>query len=269
MWSRRRNTLLSALCTAVLCTSRHAVHASSAGAAASAAVSALKNIDARYFVAGGVCAATSHGITTPLDVVKTKMQASPDVYDKGVYSSALSICKTDGPQALLGGLGPTVVGYGVEGAMKFGVYEVLKPVFSKLLAKDGVDQTTTFAYICASVVAGAVASLLLCPMEFTRIRIVTDPNYKGDNMMQAFHKLIQENGVLSTFGGMSAMLSKQVRAARDVLCECCCLFPTLPPKTYRHDRFPIPWRNKYPLISLLDYFILFLKLSKRVCHQKR
>jgi solute carrier family 25 phosphate transporter 3 len=210
MWFRRRNTLLSALCTGVLCTSRHAVHASSAGAAASAAVSALKNIDARYFVAGGICAATSHGITTPLDVVKTKMQASPDVYDKGVYSAALSICKTDGPQALLGGLGPTVVGYGVEGAMKFGVYEVLKPVFSKLLAKDGVDQTSTFAYICASVVAGSVASLLLCPMEFTRIRIVTDPNYKGDNMIQAFHKLIQENGVLSTFGGMSAMLSKQV-----------------------------------------------------------
>ena len=28
------------------------------------------------------------------------------------------IIKTDGPQALLGGLGPTVVGYGVEGAMK-------------------------------------------------------------------------------------------------------------------------------------------------------
>ena len=222
MWFLRRNTLLSVLYTVLLCSSRQtAVQASSAGAAA-AAVSALKNIDARYFVAGGVCAATSHGITTPLDVVKTKMQASPDVYDKGVYSAALSICKTDGPQALLGGLGPTVVGYGVEGAMKFGVYEVLKPVFSKLLVKDGSDQTATFAYICASVVAGAIASILLCPMEFTRIRIVTDPNYKGDNMLQAFHKLIQENGVLSTFGGMCAMLSKQVRATtscRQVFCE--------------------------------------------------
>jgi len=36
-------------------------------------------IDYRYFVAGGVCAATSHGITTPIDVVKTKMQAQPEV----------------------------------------------------------------------------------------------------------------------------------------------------------------------------------------------
>jgi len=31
----------------------------------------------RYFAAGGISAATSHGITTPIDVVKTKMQMNP------------------------------------------------------------------------------------------------------------------------------------------------------------------------------------------------
>jgi hypothetical protein len=30
----------------------------------------LANIDWRYFVAGGVCAATSHGITTPIGMIK-------------------------------------------------------------------------------------------------------------------------------------------------------------------------------------------------------
>ena len=47
--------------------------------AASAAISALKNMDYRYFVAGGTCAAFSHGITTPIDVVKTRLQANPEV----------------------------------------------------------------------------------------------------------------------------------------------------------------------------------------------
>jgi hypothetical protein len=42
-------------------------------------VSAIKSIDYRYFVAGGTCAAFSHGITTPIDVVKTKIQANPNV----------------------------------------------------------------------------------------------------------------------------------------------------------------------------------------------
>lgn len=213
------HTPLLLLCTLLSSSYTHVVQA---GSAASAAVSALKNMDARYFVAGGVCAATSHGITTPLDVVKTKMQASPEVYDKGIQNAALSIIKTDGPQALLGGLGPTVVGYGIEGAMKFGVYEVLKPVFKNLLNNlyGNTKDTTAAAYILASVVAGAVASLMLCPMEFTRIRIVTDPAYKGDGMVQAFTKLVKENGFLSTFGGMYAMLAKQVR-----LCvyDCACV----------------------------------------------
>lgn len=52
------------------------VWASSAGAVA---LQALKDMDYRYFVAGGTCAAISHGITTPIDVVKTKIQANPQV----------------------------------------------------------------------------------------------------------------------------------------------------------------------------------------------
>jgi hypothetical protein len=47
--------------------------------ASAAALKALKAMDYRYFVAGGTCAAFSHGITTPIDVVKTKLQADPKV----------------------------------------------------------------------------------------------------------------------------------------------------------------------------------------------
>jgi hypothetical protein len=40
---------------------------------------ALKSIDYRYFIAGGTCAAFSHGITTPIDVVKTRIQSDSKV----------------------------------------------------------------------------------------------------------------------------------------------------------------------------------------------
>ena len=89
-----------------------------AAASASAASAAWKSLDYRFFVAGGTCAAISHGITTPIDVVKTKIQANPRKYNKGMAAAALDIIKMDGPGALLQGLGPTVVGYGVEGAIK-------------------------------------------------------------------------------------------------------------------------------------------------------
>lgn len=62
--------LLAVLGTSQVC------QASSAGAAA---MKALREIDYRFFVAGGTCAAISHGITTPIDVVKTRIQANPKV----------------------------------------------------------------------------------------------------------------------------------------------------------------------------------------------
>ena len=135
------------------------------------------------------------------------------VYDKGMLSATLSIIKDDGPTVLLGGLGSTVVGYGIEGAMKFGVYEVCKPIMTKL-----IKGSKGAAYIAASVFAGAVASILLCPMESTRIRQVTDPEYADKGLMTAFPQLVKEEGFGPMFSGIWAMLSKQVSI---FLVRCC------------------------------------------------
>ena len=62
-------------------------------------------MDWRYFAAGGICAATSHGITTPIDVVKTRMQQNPEKYSKGVIAAAKDIVATEGVGFLLAGLG--------------------------------------------------------------------------------------------------------------------------------------------------------------------
>ena len=51
--------------------------------------------------------------------------------------------------------GPTVVGYGLEGALKFGFYETFKILFVKL------TPSKFFNFLMASVVAGAVASMVL------------------------------------------------------------------------------------------------------------
>eukprot|EP00538_Stauroneis_constricta_P013689 CAMPEP_0119557732 /NCGR_PEP_ID=MMETSP1352-20130426/9299_1 /TAXON_ID=265584 /ORGANISM="Stauroneis constricta, Strain CCMP1120" /LENGTH=329 /DNA_ID=CAMNT_0007604873 /DNA_START=81 /DNA_END=1070 /DNA_ORIENTATION=- len=177
-----------------------------AQSASAAAMNAIKTIDYRYFVAGGTCAAFSHGITTPIDVVKTRIQANPKVYNKGLAAATVDIIKTEGAGTLLSGLGPTVVGYGIEGAMKFGVYEVCKPLFAALLQ----DKNTALAFIMASAVAGAVAAVLLCPMESLRIRQVTDPAYADKGLATGLPKLIAEDGVFALFGGVWAMLSKQV-----------------------------------------------------------
>merc|ERR1719223_2327630 len=162
------------------------------------------SIDHRYFIAGGTCAAISHGITTPIDVVKTRMQSSPEKYNQGMIHALTFMVREEGVGVLLAGLGPTVIGYAVEGAMKFGVYEVSKPFVKKIISN------TNLAFIVASVVAGAVAAVLLCPMEGVRIRVVTDDSYKNMSTLSSLMKLVQEEGFGVLFGGLYAMLAKQV-----------------------------------------------------------
>ena len=234
--------------------------------AAKAAIGALKNIDYRYFVAGGTCAAFSHGITTPIDVVKTRLQANPEVSTnsiiititnsiiiinilllmlmtmlfhrycytntlyltknyschipfitstiqkykgKGLIGATIQICKDKeegGASTLLQGLGPTVLGYGIEGAMKFGAYEVTKPFFRALLGED----RTALSFMMASFLAGAIAAVLLVPMESLRIKQVTDPSYKEDTILTGLPRIFRDDGFWITMSGVWAMLAKQV-----------------------------------------------------------
>lgn len=161
-------------------------------------------LDFRYFLSGGLCAAASHGVTTPIDVVKTRIQADPLSYDKGFLESAARISQeSDG--ALFLGLGPTIVGYGMEGAAKFGLYESLKPALAEFFSLD----SPAIPYLIASIIAGAVASVMLCPMEQARIRLVTNPDF-ASNLLTTMPKLVDESGVSGLFGGLPAMLSKQV-----------------------------------------------------------
>ena len=165
-----------------------------------------KSPDPRFFIAGGTSAAISHGITTPIDVVKTRMQTDVTLENVSPTEAALKILENEGPNAFTAGLGPTVIGYGIEGALKFGVYESLKPFFLSFLPGDNSGE----AYLIAAICAGALASIILCPMEETRIRLVTDPSF-GKGLLDGLPRLLREEGTLSPFArGLSPMLSKQV-----------------------------------------------------------
>jgi solute carrier family 25 phosphate transporter 3 len=163
------------------------------------------NADWRYFVAGGGAAAISHGITTPIDVVKTKMQGNPSKYrGMSLLSASQNIIKEFGMFFLLAGLGPTFVGYGLEGGLKFGAYESFKVIFANLWA------TPFYNLLTASVVAGSIAAIILCPMEEVRIKMVEKSSWKHETLLSGLLRIVKEHGLLSPFAGLPAMLSKQV-----------------------------------------------------------
>ena len=98
---------------------------------------------------------------------------------------------------------PTLIGYGTEGALKFGSYEMLKPLFAQL------TRSAFFNCILASCVAGAIAAVVLCPAEEVRIRMVADPDY-APNAAAALGRISREKGPFGSLGGFPAMAAKQV-----------------------------------------------------------
>jgi solute carrier family 25 phosphate transporter 3 len=87
-----------------------------------AASSAEKVYDLNYFLkgalAGGICCAVTHGALCPVDVVKTRIQLDPVTYNRGLIGGFKQVIAAEGPGGLLTGLGPTVVGYFVQGTLR-------------------------------------------------------------------------------------------------------------------------------------------------------
>jgi len=58
--------------------------------------------------------------------IKTRIQLDPVTYNNGLIGTFRQVIAKEGAQALLTGLGPTVVGYFLQGALRFGGYEFFK-----------------------------------------------------------------------------------------------------------------------------------------------
>jgi solute carrier family 25 phosphate transporter 3 len=132
---------------------------------------------ARFAFAGAVCCAVTHGAVTPVDVVKTRLQLDPEKYRGGMSGAFRTIVKEEGYGALLTGLGPTVTGYFIQGAFKFGGYEFWKKTFIDLIGKEKAIENRTAIYLASSAIAEFFADVALCPLEATRIRLVSQPNF--------------------------------------------------------------------------------------------
>lgn len=171
----------------------------------------------RYYLAGGLCASFSHAIPVPIDVVKTRKQVDPSLASKTFMETTRHLIQNEGIHSLLAGLGPTMLGYLIEGSIKFGVYEATKPFVRKLLSGIAgfgtslawVNSHLLCLLLCAAA-SGTAASIVLNPMEALRIRLVAEPKEKRKGFVKTGLKMIKDEGPSSMARGVLAMLYKQV-----------------------------------------------------------
>ena len=160
-------------------------------------------------LAGGICCSVTHGALTPVDVVKTRMQLDPAKYT-GMVSGFQKVIAEEGAGGLLTGLGPTAFGYFVQGWFKFGGVEYFKIQASQSMTPQQTWDNRNAIYLGSSAAAEFIADIFLCPLEATRIRLVSNPAY-ADGMMSCMTKLAREEGVIGAFySGFGPILAKQV-----------------------------------------------------------
>lgn len=147
---------------------------------------------------------------TPIDVVKTRIQVDDSLKGYNMVRAARQIVAKEGASSLLTGFGPTAVGYLVQGGGKFAGYEFFKKQYITLAGgpEKAVDRRTA-VYLGASATAEFFADILLCPLEATRIRLVSQKGY-ASGLTSGFARMAREEGFRGFYSGFVPLLFKQV-----------------------------------------------------------
>ena len=114
----------------------------------------------------------------------------------------------DGASALLTGFGPTAAGYFLQGAFKFGGYELFKQQSINLLGYETASNNRTAVYLASAGIAEFFADVALCPLEATRIRLVSEPTY-ANGLVGGFGKMLKNEGIGAFYAGFGPILLKQ------------------------------------------------------------
>lgn len=115
------------------------------------------------------------------------------------------VIKAEGAGALLTGFGPTAIGYALQGAFKFGGYEFWKKTAIDYLGPETASENRQLIYLGASGIAEFFASIALCPLEATRIRLVSQPTF-ASGLISGFTKIASQEGIGGFYSGFALIL---------------------------------------------------------------
>ena len=140
--------------------------------------------------------------------VKTRIQLDPVTYNRGLVGGIRQVIANEGAGALLTGFGPTAAGYFLQGAFKFGGYELFKQQFINYLGYESASNNRTAVYLASAATAEFFADIALCPLEATRIRLVSEPTF-ANGLLGGFSKIARTEGFGGFYSGFGPILFKQ------------------------------------------------------------
>lgn len=174
---------------------------------------------ARFIASGGICSSIAHLVLTPLDVVKTKIQTKPTVYNSGIVASFTKVLDEEGVSAFFNGWEPTFIGFFLTGGVGFFLTEYFRRYYTTLITSvmslseagaSTVISSMEIPLIAASAAtAGFFCCFILAPFDAVRIRTVSQPDY-ADNIFGVVSRMVGEEGLLSLFSSVPVWFVKEI-----------------------------------------------------------
>lgn len=142
-------------------------------------------------------------------------QVNPTKY-KGLVSGLKSIAAEEGSRGLWKGVGPTFVGYSLQGMFKYGLYEPFKDIYQNLAGEEASAKYKGAIWLAGSASAEFFADIALCPLEMTKVKIQTSAAGTFPVPMLAAIREMRRTAVDTRFpfGSLVPLWSRQVRHTR-------------------------------------------------------
>jgi solute carrier family 25 phosphate transporter 3 len=162
-------------------------------------------------LAGGVLSSSIRWVLTPLDSIKTNMQANPNKFPY-LSSGLRTVYAEEGVRGLYRGLGATVLSYSFQSGTKYFLYEILKDQFSTLAGEDHAHAYRDLIYVTAAGCAEACADVFMCPWEMTKVKVQTSapgtfPVAFGPSLVAMMHN---RRDLRFPFGSLGPLIGRQL-----------------------------------------------------------
>ena len=179
--------------------------------------------DARWqlFVCGCAGACSGELLTTPIDMVKTRMQLSGELgaasrYAAGWPRALATIVREEGALELYRGLQPALLRAASYGSLRVGLYEPIKEALAALAAGLAPSTTTLTLTaqalpglglkILAGMISGGVAAGICCPSDVAKVRMQADGMTRGErrygSALHALRTIHQAEGLRGLYSGV-------------------------------------------------------------------
>jgi solute carrier family 25 (mitochondrial phosphate transporter), member 23/24/25/41 len=146
------------------------------------------------FAAGSLSGVVSTVATHPMETLQTRLAVSAAYKSAG--DAMLSIMAKEGPLALFGGLGPSLIGIIPYAGLNLGFYDGMRTLYTKQTGKP-VPKTASLVF---GALAGASAASVTFPLEVVRRRMMMGQQFA--NTGAAIVAIAKAEGVGALFAGL-------------------------------------------------------------------